>query len=221
MADQNRQKLSFPCYELWHAYNEQPEKYSFIRKVFYLPRLQNLVKHTKKFSNLPGYPDDINFQPRVLSHKERQSMEAKLASMLQDWQPKPSFSKLSFSDLSSKFLNKTLHNYSYMDFAINMFLDKQAQAIMNVKRDNPYPFSAVLRIFPLPGKTLFSCSVIVDELCGVVCRGQYAGKDPLEVRATFARDKIAHIDALFDGESLDVHQLRIAMYQFGEYHVFW
>lgn len=41
----------------------------------------------------------------------------------------------------------------------------------------------------------------------------------MELRATFPRQAIAHIDALFEGESLDVNLLQIALCQFGEYHV--
>ena len=100
-----------------------------------------------------------------------------------------------------------------------MFLDSHAQELMHAQIDEPFPCLAELRVFPLPGKTLFSCTVAVDDLCGVLVQTQYKGQAPMELRATFPRQAIAHIDALFEGESLDVNLLQIALCQFGEYHV--
>lgn len=59
-----------------------------------------------------------------------------------------------------------------------MFLDSHAQELMHAQIDEPFPCLAELRVFPLPGKTLFSCTVAVDDLCGVLVQTQYKGASP-------------------------------------------
>lgn len=193
MADPNDQRLTFPCCELWHDY------------------------------------DHIDFRQRSLHPEERQALKEQLVSMLQlSWkldddffrQPVTQFVRKSNTyDVPSLF-GKPLQNFAHPGrFAISMFLDSHAQALMLAKSAAPFPCLAELRVFPLPGKTLFSCTAAVCDLCGIAVQAQYKGQNPLELRATFVRQAIAQIDALFEGESLDENLLQIALCQFGEYHV--
>ena len=193
MADPNDQRLVFPCYELWHDY------------------------------------DHIDLRQRELRPEERQALKGQLATMLQlSWkldddffrQPVTQFvCKSNTYDVPSLF-GEPLKNFAHSGrFAISMYLDSHAQALMLAKSAGPFPCLAELRVFPLPGKTLFSCTVAVCDLCGIVVQAQYKGQDPLELRTTFVRQAITQIDTLFEGESLDANLLQIALCQFGEYYI--
>ena len=167
---------------------------------------------------------------RTLSDDELKAMEAKLASMLHcTWDPDEYYDSTDIvrekSDplyfrVGSLFGPPLSHLIILAPCTIvtvasdNLALAKSdAQAVPNPE---PVPRLAEVRCIPLPGKTHYSCIVMVDPFYGILVSAKHKDINPLEIRANWVHDNVANIDAVFPGSELEQESLRIALFQFGD-----